>query len=249
MKIRSKFLTKICAFSLVVIFRTLFSTCKKKIHFQVPKSNYLIEEEEKFLICVWHHELVIPVLIVPQVNTAALVSQHQDGSYLADTMQMVGILPVRGSSSKGGAKAMKQLMEITKDHHIVITPDGPRGPREEIKSGIVFLASHSGRAILPTAYACKSYWKIKGSWTDMIIPKPFTTMTACVGEPIYIPPKLKKDQLRHYIGIVQKAMDELNVQTQNISKGFATELAPASPHPEMPETSSDKPQDDSQQAA
>ncbi len=224
MKIRSKLLTKIVANVVVVVFKTLFLTCKKKLLFEVPESNYLEAEKERFLISVWHHELVIPVLIVPQKNTAALVSQHQDGSYLAEIMSRVGITPVRGSSSKGGARAIKQLIEKTEDHSIVITPDGPRGPRQEIKSGIVFLASQTGRGILPTAYACNRFWTIKGSWTDQVIPKPFSKMTACVGKPIYVPKKIRREQLDHYTEIVQNAMDDLNIQAQNISKGFANSI-------------------------
>ena len=71
-------------------------------------------------------------------------------------------------------------MKTARDHHIVITPDGPRGPRQAMKSGIVYLASRSGREIIPVAHGCSRGWRVKGSWTDMMIPKPFSRVYGLV---------------------------------------------------------------------
>jgi lysophospholipid acyltransferase (LPLAT)-like uncharacterized protein len=150
---------------------------------------------------------------------AGLVSQHQDGSYLADAMQILGITPVRGSTNRGGGRAMRELIERTKELHVAITPDGPRGPRHELKSGIVFLASHSGRGIVPTAYTCRSCWKVRGSWTNMMIPRPFTTIYVRGGKPFHVPGDLNRDELEQYRLRLQAEMERLEAEAESLARG------------------------------
>jgi lysophospholipid acyltransferase (LPLAT)-like uncharacterized protein len=140
---------------------------------------------------------------------AGLVSGHQDGSYLADAMKSVGIAAVRGSSKRGGSRAMGELLQRVRQFHVAITPDGPRGPRRKIKTGIVFLASHSGRAIIPGAYACRRSWTIRGSWTDMMIPWPFTEIHARGGPLFYVPPGIDRDELEQYAQRLEREMERL----------------------------------------
>src|SRR5690606_30728097 len=110
------------------------------------------------------------------VKTVALVSKHHDGSSLSYGLQMLGIGLVRGSSSKHGASAVRELMRLPPTTHFVVTPDGPRGPEHQTKVGLVFLASRAGRSIVPTAFSAVRSWKIPGKWTSLVIPRPFTTI-------------------------------------------------------------------------
>jgi hypothetical protein len=137
---------------------------------------------------------------------AGLVSPHQDGSYLADAMQRVGITSVRGSSKRGASRAMRELLDRVRDFHVAITPDGPRGPRRQMKTGIIFLASHSGRVIIPTAYACRRSWRIRGNWTDMQLPVPFTRIHARGGPAFVVPPDLEREELEVYAARLQAEM-------------------------------------------
>ena len=111
------------------------------------------------------------------------------------------------------------MIDAGDKHHLVLTPDGPRGPRREVKKGIAFLASHSGRPIIPTAYACRSCWRVRGNWTDLMIPRPFTTVYFLTGNAIDIPPKLSKPQLAHYTQIAQDAMDRLQADADRLAAG------------------------------
>ncbi len=124
---------------------------------------------------------------------------------------------VRGSTKHGGASAVRQMMTTAKDKHIVITPDGPRGPRRKMQSGIVFLASHTGRAIVPTAYACIRSWRIKGSWTDLMMPKPLTKIFLMAGEPVEVPPDLSREEVARYSALVQDEMDRLNIEVERMA--------------------------------
>src|SRR6185369_6171521 len=117
----------------------------------------------------------------------------QDGSYLTEFMRHVGIRGVRGSTNHGGDQALRELMRATSDCHVFITPDGPRGPRRVLKEGIVFLASRTGRSIVPCASGCTRAWSFQGRWTDLTLPKPFSRAIYVLGPPIHVPPGISRD--------------------------------------------------------
>ncbi|MEX2287308.1 MAG: DUF374 domain-containing protein, partial [Planctomycetaceae bacterium] len=137
----------------------------------------------------------------------------------SDAMEILGITPVRGSTNRGGVRAMRELIERTTHLHVAITPDGPRGPRHEMKMGIVFLASHAERSIVPTAYTCRSCWKIRGKWSDMMIPKPFTTIYIRAGAPMKVPFKLEREDLEHYRLMLQAEMERLETEAEALARG------------------------------
>jgi lysophospholipid acyltransferase (LPLAT)-like uncharacterized protein len=219
-------MTRWIAWLLVRASQLLFRTCRLVYLAPEPwlRLNHIAgpDEPQRAVLCVWHDVLLIPTIVPPRENrrrSCCLVSKHQDGSYLADAMDFLGYSTVRGSTKRGGAGALKQLLDDTAGKHIVITPDGPRGPRRRLKPGAIFVASQTGRPICPGAYACRSAWKIQGSWTDMVIPKPFTTVYVVTGSPITIPPALSRDQLDHYVSRVQSAMDILSDQAERLARG------------------------------
>lgn len=225
MKIRSPFLTKLIVATFTWGVRLLFCTLRREFREETPGTNpYVLSGDRRFLYCVWHDSIVVPIFAGPHTYTSALVSRHQDGSYIAGILKMVGMSSVRGSTKHGGASAVRQMMTTAKDKHIVITPDGPRGPRRKMQSGIVFLASHSGRAIVPTAYAGVREWRIKGSWTDLMIPKPFTKIFLMAGKPVEVPPDLSREEVARYTALVQDEMDRINTEVERMA---------ASPNPDL----------------
>lgn len=220
MKIRSRMLTKLAAWLAVKLTQTLFRTLRAEIHTSLPETNpYEYDGPERFLYCTWHDSLLIPVFGGKLKHASTLVSKHQDGSYLAEAMQMVGIDSIRGSSKRGGAEAMRKMFNEAKTKHITITPDGPRGPRRKMKAGIVFLASHSGRRIVPIAFGCSRCWRPQGSWTDLVIPKPFSKIVLMSAMPIEIPPNLSRQELNRYTRLVEQQLDQLFEHAQALAEG------------------------------
>ena len=210
MKIRSVFVTKLAAFLAVGLLRILFRTLHVELRPARPGLvAYGPTGQDRFLYCTWHDSILMPIFAGRPWKMAALVSRHQDGSYLAEAMKRVGITPIRGSTYRGGTAALKQLITEAQDKHITITPDGPRGPRRKMKPGIVFLASQTGRPIVPMLFACPRAWRIRGNWTDLVIPKPFSTIIGLSGEPIHVPSNLSREGIQQHMGRVQQAMDEL----------------------------------------
>ena len=220
MKIRSPLLIKFSAVAFAAVLWLLFRMLKLTLSEETPGTNpYAVSPRERFIYCVWHDSMVIPAFAGKHRSTAALTSRHADGSFVAHVLRCVGVSTIRGSTNRMGAGAMRQLMRATEDKHIVITPDGPRGPHRQMSTGIAFLASRTGRAVVPTAYSCVRCWRIRGTWTNLIIPKPFTHVYLLAGEPIGVPPDLGSDELQQYVARIQAEMDRLNDTAERLSEG------------------------------
>ncbi len=228
LKIRSPLLTKLAIAAFTRLVQLLFCTLRREFREKTPGTNpYVPSGPQRFLYCVWHDSMIVPIFAGRHVYSSALVSRHHDGSYIAGVLRMVGMSSVRGSTKHGGPSAVRKMMTTAKDRHVVITPDGPRGPRRKMQSGIVFLASRTGRAIVPTAYACTRSWKIKGSWTDLMMPKPFTKIFLLAGEPIKVPSDLSREEVARYTALVQDEMDRLGSEVERMAA-----LAPSAAEPQ-----------------
>ncbi len=186
---------------------------------QTPDTNpYSKSTQHCFLYCVWHDSMIVPTFGGRHRRTAALTSQHMDGSFVAHVLRFVGISTIRGSTNRISPGAIRKLIKTAESKHLVITPDGPRGPRRKMSVGIVFLASHTGRAIVPTAYSCTRYWTIPGNWTDLVIPKPFSKVFLMAADPVEVPAELDSSQLREQADLIQSTMDSLNSTAECLAK-------------------------------
>lgn len=126
---------------------------------------------------LWHNRiLVIPILYERFFRSrpgAVLISKSRDGGILAGVIERFGGNPVRGSSSRGGAAALRVLQRMMEGgYDTYITPDGPKGPRYSMSAGAVWLAQNSGAPIMPVSVEASSCWRL-GRWDGFIIPKPF----------------------------------------------------------------------------
>jgi len=226
MRLQHPLLNSALSAGLTSSFRVLFRTLRIECDYAVADSNpYQDPCGATFLYPVWHDSIVVPVFAGQQPATVALVGAHNDGSYVANILKSVGIPAVRGSSSRGGAAALRRLIGETQGRHVVMTPDGPRGPRRKLKPGLTYLAARTGKPIAPTAFACSRPWRIQGSWTDLLVPAPFSTVVAMVGEPIEIPRKASREELDAYTVQVQQAMDRLNEKAEAVASASVSARA------------------------
>lgn len=142
---------------------------------------------ERYIGALWHNRLLLLPFVIkrylPARRGAALISTSRDGEILADLVERFGFEVVRGSSSRKGASAIRQLAEvIASGRDVVITPDGPRGPAYELGQGIVYLAQQSGAKVVPINLEYSSCWRVK-SWDRFILPTPFSTVRVIFGPP------------------------------------------------------------------
>ncbi|MDQ2763254.1 MAG: lysophospholipid acyltransferase family protein [Pseudomonadota bacterium] len=116
-----------------------------------------------------------------------LVSQHRDGRFIGAIMRRFGILPILGSSTRGGAAGLRKLLAVLRQGDMIgITPDGPRGPRRSAASGVAQLAALSGVPVVPLA-ACTSRRIELKTWDHMPVPLPFGRGVVVCGPAINVP--------------------------------------------------------------
>jgi hypothetical protein len=143
--------------------------------------------EGNYIAALWHNRLLLISFVLkkffPQRPGAGLISASRDGDLIADVTRRFGFDVVRGSSSRMGAAALRELSEVLEaGRDILITPDGPRGPVYELGPGIIFLAQTTGAPVVPVNMEYSSCWRVK-SWDRFIIPKPFSKVRVIIGQP------------------------------------------------------------------
>lgn len=149
------------------------------------------------VIAFWHERLpVVPALfrlVVGRLPVAArlvphvLVSRHRDGRFIGAAVERFGVRMVYGSTSRGGAPALVGLLRVLRDGHpVLITPDGPRGPRRQAAPGVAQLAALSGTPVLPVGAATSAH-RILPSWDRMMLPLPFGRGAIVCGPLLRVP--------------------------------------------------------------
>ena len=132
-----------------VLLRSLFLTVRMEIH-HGSVQPYKWHRTDHFLFSVWHDTALMASFGGRNKRRVALTSKHRDGEFGAKALRVAGVKCVRGSSGKSGARGALALVRAAKTNDIVVTPDGPRGPRRQLSPGIVYLASKTGNPIVPT---------------------------------------------------------------------------------------------------
>ena len=135
---------------------------------------------------VWHARVLLLPYLYGWRRARVLASPSRDGDVVTRFVTRFGLDAVRGSSSRGGAEALRTLARSLRDgRDVVVVPDGPRGPRETVKAGVVALARLSGAPIVPIALGASAEWRL-GSWDEFRIPRPFARCVVRFGEPIRV---------------------------------------------------------------
>jgi lysophospholipid acyltransferase (LPLAT)-like uncharacterized protein len=138
------------------------------------------------IYAVWHGRILLLPYLYGSRRARVLASRSRDGELLTRFVARFGLEAVRGSSSRGGADALRRLARSLRDgRDAVVVPDGPRGPREIAKAGIVALARFSGAPIVPLALGASAEWRLR-SWDEFRIPRPFARCVLRFGDPIWI---------------------------------------------------------------
>ncbi len=169
-------------------------------------------KDGKFVLCpFWHDQLLMMIMVYQGAGVKILISASKDGELIAKTMRCFGHGVVRGSSSRGGRSAFKELLSLSDaEVDLAFTPDGPRGPRHELKDGVVHLARLSGRPVLPLAFVCSRGHRFK-SWDRFLLPYPFGRGVYSFGQPLYFDKQEGVDKFRERL---KEAMRENQQQAE-----------------------------------
>jgi lysophospholipid acyltransferase (LPLAT)-like uncharacterized protein len=147
------------------------------------------------ILALWHGRILAATLYFRDRGVVAMTSENFDGEWVARLMRRFGYHAARGSTSRGGARALVQLRrELASGYPAAFTVDGPRGPARIAQPGAVWLASATGHPIVPFHIEAADFWTVR-SWDRHQVPKPGTTVAIAIGEPMFVPPQLEQSAI------------------------------------------------------
>jgi lysophospholipid acyltransferase (LPLAT)-like uncharacterized protein len=151
--------------------------------------NRLFAEEKRVILAFWHAQQLMMPLAIPGLEAHVLISQHRDGELIRRIVARFGLDAVRGLQYQRGCGSLSAADSpwAVRRQSRVLTPDGPKGPRQVAKVGVVQLARATGLPIIPMAFGC-SKKKLFASWDRFIMPYPFSRGLFLLGPPISVPP-------------------------------------------------------------
>lgn len=168
------------------LFRALGSTYRWRVDgFEHYES--IVASGKQPIFAFWHGRILPATLFWKNRGIVVITSQNFDGEWIAGIIRRFGYGTARGSTSRGGARALVQLRrDLAAGKPAAFTVDGPRGPARVAQSGAVFLAGATGQPILPFHIEADRFWTA-GRWDSTQIPKPFSTVAVAIGEPLHVP--------------------------------------------------------------
>ena len=193
----------------------VFRLWRAMIPFKVIDPNGLLDEYRKqmdsvCIVTIWHNRLLMlpPLFELPlRKRTVAVVSASRDGQYVADFAAQFGAKCIRGSSKRQGVKVIYDAIKTIRGGcMVVLTPDGPRGPRYHMSKGPIHIASQLGIPVVALGINYSAYWTVK-SWDGFRLPKPWSKLTLIIGKELHIPPDLNDAEFERWR---KEAEDELN---------------------------------------
>lgn len=169
------------------LLRTILATCRLRV--KGIDRFHALSKKEKCILMLWHNRLAPTSEILNRISPAniyaAFISKSRDGdplALLANSYKTGKAIRVPHNARHQALKAVIQSLKENSDV-IVITPDGPRGPRYVAKPGIVAAAQETGAHVVPFSWTATRFWQLK-TWDKMIFPKPFSTILVTFGEPV-----------------------------------------------------------------
>ncbi|WP_372370685.1 lysophospholipid acyltransferase family protein [Candidatus Uabimicrobium sp. HlEnr_7] len=204
----------------------IFGTARKKYH---GKENFdqLVDNSQSIIVACFHQGILfLPYLLRHDRygKRIAMVSTSPEGDYIADAMAMFGQSAARGSSTRGGKKALQVMKDMLneghnheKAHHGLITVDGPRGPAHKVKMGVIKLAQDTGLPIVPFNWSAKPQITF-GNWDQTILPFPFSKISVAYGKAI----KVEKDTSDEKMEEIRLELEKQLKNCLDIVKGNST---------------------------
>lgn len=175
--------------------------------------------KQQCLFAIWHAHQCSLYSLVDRERTNVMISRSKDGEIIARATEAMGLKTVRGSITRGGASATKELIDkIKKGEYGAITVDGPKGPKRVVKKGIVEIAKITGIPIVPMSWYCPSIGFLKfKTWDEFRFPLFGKKLISYYGDPIYVSPDADSDEIER---IRKEIEDKLNEQYEILKRDF-----------------------------
>jgi hypothetical protein len=169
------------------------------------------------IMAFWHGRILPATYYFRRQGIVVITSENFDGEWIARIIERFGFGTARGSSSRGGLKALLQLTrEMTAGKPAGFTVDGPRGPARIAQPGAVWLAKATGNPVLPFHLESRTHWTLN-SWDRTQIPKPFSTVSIVVGEPFYVPQDADDEKIEAARQLLDERLKALEPRAQALA--------------------------------
>jgi len=214
MKLRSPLAIKTAGLLTATTVRAWMSTLDYRAYLYDPTADPVDPGFRGPMIFVfWHEYIPFPVYLRGHCNVSMLISRHTDADILGRVAGHLGYSFVRGSTSRGGAAALRELLERSRQMNLAITPDGPRGPRRRLAPGAVYLSSKLRLPLVAMGFGYDRPWRL-GSWDRFALPRPGSRARSVVSPPLAIPPDLNRVGLEHYRLEVERMLNRLTEEAE-----------------------------------
>ncbi len=208
----------------VILWRValLWCTTLKITRVNADQFDELKRNGKNVVVAFWHGSMFVGWFLhrsQTNWNISALVSQSSDGEFLSTILERWNFTMIRGSSHIGGTEAMQLMVEeVESGSSLAITPDGPRGPRHEMKMGAVRVAQRAGVPLIVVGIAAATKKQLR-SWDKFEVPLPFSSIVAKYSEPIIVPKELSNELLNEFKLKMQNLMMKLTEDAMELSRG------------------------------
>lgn len=169
-----------------------------------------------FVYVLWHGRMFMPLYCYRNAGITILVSEHRDGEIVTRTLESAGFGTVRGSTTRGGVRALAKLVKLAKEGvRIAFTADGPKGPRWSLQPGAVFVAAKTGIPVVPITGSAGSA-KYFNSWDRLQLPMPFSRAMLNCGEPYEVGPDTDPETIEMHRREIERRLTALTLETDRI---------------------------------
>ena len=203
----NRFLARFAGFAAALILRLIGITLRVTVSIEDggPPSFYVPATVYSF----WHRCILPATWLYRGRDIGVMTSQSQDGEYIARTIERFDFVPVRGSSSRGGARALLEMRRLVEaGHTVAFTIDGPRGPKYVAKPGPMLLAKFTQKPMLAFHFAVDRAW-VLNTWDEFIIPKPFARVLLRVSRYMWVPANADEAAMQRHHQELQDALDRV----------------------------------------
>jgi lysophospholipid acyltransferase (LPLAT)-like uncharacterized protein len=215
MKIENAFLHRLGGLVSSAAVRCWMGTMDYKVLYADPAIDPVFPEcRGQKIYIFWHEYILFPLYLRGHCNLAMLLSRHRDAEILSYAAHHLGFEFVRGSTNRGGVGAIRELLARSRDMHLTITPDGPRGPRRQLAPGCVYLASKLGLPLVAMGFGYDRPWRVRRAWDQFAVPRLGGRARAVVSGDVFIPPELDRDGLEHHRQQTEQLLNRLTDEAE-----------------------------------
>ena len=192
-----------------LVIKLLLYSCRViKVEGREKETDALAQSQGKAVYATWHQRVIFHGRHLAHKNLTVMISQSRDGEYATRLVSLFGHPNVRGSSTRGGPLALKELTQKIKEGgRAGILADGPLGPARVAKIGAVIMARETQVPLIPLTWGADRCWSIN-SWDRFLIPKPFARIFIHYPEPIWISPSADEEELEGYRCLLEERLNQ-----------------------------------------